>query len=1182
MTTFQIHFLGASQIKEAGQAMPGIRSQKAIALLGYLAIEARPVARASLAALFWGGDPAEKARRELRRVLHNLTSLIPGCLYADRRTVEYSVTPDVWVDVHKFANLADAGDIEQLIQAGNLYQGELMEGLYLDDCPEFETWLLGERERFRQMMVRVLDALVAHYQTAGDFAEALVYALRLLVLNRWHEEAHRQVMLLLARTGQFSAALRQYHVCSRVLFDELGVEPAPETTLLFERLQTAVSTARHNLPPPATAFVGREQDLVDISHRLLQPDCRLMTIAGLGGMGKTRLALEVTRQLSTPDNIRFLNGVWLVPLLRIADQELDSQAMADQIALAISTALGLNFVGARTPADQLIGYLQDKELLLLLDNYEHLLPHTAVVSRILQETTAVKLLITSRERLNLRQEQIVHVDGLAVPSNIAPMPSMSELQQVDSVQLFTSVARRVQPSFSFAEEGEQVVEICRRLFGMPLALELTAVWVRTLSCKEVLAEIKQGIDNLSGQQRNLPQRHGSMQAVFNSSWHKLSQKEQQVLQKCTIFRDGFVYDAAINVAGADRVNVAALVDKSLIRRTKTGRYEIHELLRQFAALKLDGTSGELANLQGVHGRYYINFLCRYEDPMMERKQANILAEIDADLPNILKAWAWAITTQAVNELNRLIWPFAIYFELRNRYKEAYQLFHTAHQEVTAWFEQEVKEPALLARLALWRIYFLMRLGHIDQALMALEALLPTIRQHGTQQDIGWALIALGEAYWICGAYHRKRVEPCFAEALTIFENGSPIWLVGYAQARLAQGLKWKLGQPNAQIQHLLRSAHDIAVELENDWLNFYVEIISSQLWREPEQANLRLRHLDAALAAAKRIGFKWGAGSVLISKSRVAMTQANRLLSRQTDNMDQYVTDLLHLGDALPKEIDGAVRETAVAISHAIQHYENARNIFEMIDDRLHADHAYIKLGKFCRHVGLNQRAIRYYERAIVTIEKNYEASSHAQCLVGLAEIYLADEAFDTALRYFSQARAVFDAIGGREWDIAWINNGMGDVAYAQGAYEQAQLYFEKCLPIFIGLSDDEGTAVVGQNLADTLHKLGNNDQATQLYERSLPLCHKLHDEVGLGVYFFGMVKTRRDQQTATWAATLLGVAATLLHANTGEPLPPTVIREFDAFVAAIRASMDDDDFDAAWANGQSLLMETAVALAQS
>ena len=241
LTALDIRLLGALRVERDGQPVPHFRSLKTLALLGYLIVSERPVAREHLAGLFWGDSPTPEALGHLRRALHNLAKLLPGCLTADRQTVAFVAGPECQADLRLFHTLERHGDSAALAQAAALYRGPFLEGLYLDDCSEFETWLLAERERWRLAVARVLDRLITHHAQRGDYEAALHFASRLVELDPWREEAQQQQMLLLARTGQFSAALRQYDACRRILAEELGVAPSPETVALYERLRIAAA-----------------------------------------------------------------------------------------------------------------------------------------------------------------------------------------------------------------------------------------------------------------------------------------------------------------------------------------------------------------------------------------------------------------------------------------------------------------------------------------------------------------------------------------------------------------------------------------------------------------------------------------------------------------------------------------------------------------------------------------------------------------------------------------------------------------------------------------------------------------------------------------------------------------------------------------------------------------------------
>jgi len=359
--TLRLRFLGSVQIERNGKPVRGFRSRKALALLGYLAAQEQPVSREHLADLFWEDQPGNRARANLSWVMNRLAPALPGCLQADRHTVQFCRTDACWVDIDVFKTLETRGDAVALADAVELYRGEFLEGLYLQGCAEFEIWLVGERERWRERVTRALEKLVTHHNQRGEREQGLRLARRLLALEPWREETHRQVMQLLAHSGQRSAALTQYETCRRVLVEELRVEPMPETIALYERIR-ATATPRHNLPSQPTPFVGQKDTLAEMVARLNNPDCRLLTVTGPGGIGKTRLALQAAAAVVET----FLEGVYFVPLVGVSSAALIVPAMAD--------ALGFSFSGAQDPRLQLLNYLRRKEMLLILDSFEHLLP----------------------------------------------------------------------------------------------------------------------------------------------------------------------------------------------------------------------------------------------------------------------------------------------------------------------------------------------------------------------------------------------------------------------------------------------------------------------------------------------------------------------------------------------------------------------------------------------------------------------------------------------------------------------------------------------------------------------------------------------------------------------------------------------------------------------------------------
>ena len=325
-----------------------------------------------------------------------------------------------------------------------------------------------------------------------------------------------------------------------------------------------------NLPSPTTSFVGRTEELSNISALLAAPDCRLLTLLGPGGIGKTRLALQAAE-----DQVPcFSHGVYFVSLAPVASVEL--------LPLAVAGALQLSFYSRKDLRTQLIHALCEKRMLLLMDGFEHLLTGSDLLTDVLQAAPGVKFLVTSRERLNVQEEWLLMLTGLRVPNGGDPEP----LEDYSAVQLFGQRARQMQPSFQLSDNAEAVTTICQRVEGMPLGLELAACWLRAMSCRQIAAHMG-SLDFLTSPLRNVPERHHSLRAVFEQSWRLLSEDERAVLTRLSVFRGGFDLPAAEQVAGATPLLLASLVDRALIRLNHSERYDIHELLRQFAAEKLE-------------------------------------------------------------------------------------------------------------------------------------------------------------------------------------------------------------------------------------------------------------------------------------------------------------------------------------------------------------------------------------------------------------------------------------------------------------------------------------------------------------------------------------------------------------------------------------------------------------------
>ena len=448
-----------------------------------------------------------------------------------------------------------------------------------------------------------------------------------------------------------------------------------------------------HLPPQSTPFIGRDEELAEIAALLSDPACRLLSLVGPGGIGKTRLAIQAAAQLSK----NFADGVYFVAL-----QPLSSP---DYLTPTLAEAVSFSFSGQQDPRQQLLSYLSAKCMLLVMDNFEHLVEAAELLPDILQTAPGIKILVTSRVVLDLQEEWIRTVQGLRYPKKETSQP----IEAYSAIQLFAERARRVRANFSIEQERECIAQICRLVQGMPLALELAATWLKTLACAEIAEEIQHNLDFLATTLRNVPERHRNMRAVFEQSWRLLGPAEKEAFERLAIFQGRFHRQAAQAVAGADLQTLGALVDQSLLRVAPDGRYEIHELLKQFAAEHLGENSQEEEQAHNRHCSYYAEYLSRQEARLAGPEQLAAAAEIDTEIDNIRSAWRWAVEKGKADAAERSLGCLLIYNQMRTRALEGAEMFNQAVQRF------EGVGGRLLGDLCVHAAYFEATRGNYEKA-----------------------------------------------------------------------------------------------------------------------------------------------------------------------------------------------------------------------------------------------------------------------------------------------------------------------------------------------------------------------------------------------------------------------------------------------------------------------------------
>jgi predicted ATPase/transcriptional regulator with XRE-family HTH domain len=606
-----------------------------------------------------------------------------------------------------------------------------------------------------------------------------------------HRRPSRQVAELLAE--QLCIPENQRELFLKVARGLKPVDQMPPLPIQLESLlQTTAGEAIRILPIPPTPLVGRKSELAEIKRLLILPECRLLTIAGLGGVGKTRLALQVAHDLYTASPSLFPDGLCFVSLASVMAVE--------NIPKAIAGAIRFDLSGPLSPVDQLLSYLHKRTMFLLMDNFEHLLEGTEIITRILERAPGVKLLVTSRERLNLRSEWVFDLQGLPVP----PFDTDQGLEEYSAVKLFIDRASQIQNDFSLQRQDRHVVaNICRMLDGLPLGIELAAAWVRTLPIIEIAAEIPQDLDFLTTSARDIPKRHHSLRVVFDRSWDLLTSAEQHSLRRLSVFQGGFTREAAQNVAETDLPVLNNLIDKSLLHRSEPARYDLHELIRGYTVARLAEDSDLEASTQERHSQFFLSLVRETELDLQSNRQNEALTRLSPEIANIRAAWTWAISHGQIQLLHQAALSLWYFFDLRNYYREAEAVFGQAADVVQAKLKDQKAEltnvdrekyACALGQFLMHQGYFAMRLGRVEQADLLCQASISSLRSVDDPITFAHALAYYAVLNWTTGK--QEMAWNLLQESLPLSKTHGSAW-----QIALFTGILGNVAYERGEYEH---------------------------------------------------------------------------------------------------------------------------------------------------------------------------------------------------------------------------------------------------------------------------------------------------------------------------------------------------------------------------------------------
>ncbi len=1055
MPTLDVRLLGQFHVTYGGEPVETLSSPRLQSLLAYLLLHrGTPLSRQQVAFLFWPDSTEAQARTNLRKALYDLRQALPDAdafVHSEGQTIGWvadaphrlDVTPfEAALDrVEEIAGSEDRDDsVQALAQAVDLYAGDLLPSCYDD-------WVLPERERLRTRYLRGLERLTELLEEAGDHTGAIEQTQRLLRDEPLHEPGHRRLMRLLATSGQRALALAQYEQCARLLDEELGVEPEAETKRLYEQIRDGELAAReeqtetqqetrphlHNLPAPLTPLIGRRAELAELESLLEDPACRLVTLSGPGGSGKTRLALEAaTQQVG-----RYRHGVYLVGLA--------GTSSVDAIVPTVAEAIGFPLYGGKDPLEQMLEFVRQREMLLVLDNFEHLLTGSRIVVRILETAPGVQILATSRSELGLSGEQVYPVEGLDVPG---PDEELEEVARYSAVRLFVASARRLRPDFELTGgNAAGVTEACRLVEGMPLGLMLAAAWVELLAPDRIAAEIKRDLDLLEADWPDVPARQHSMRAVFDHSWELLSAQERTVLAALSVFRGGFGQDAAGAVADADLRDLRLLVRKSLVQRVEGDRYHVHELLRQYAAERLEGMRGSEA-AHSRHTRYYAAALGRWGDELEGSCQLDALAEMDLEIGNARAAWDWAVERELGDQLQQAMDGLCRYYEWRGRHQEGAAVCEALLEGAVA--RASCDGVRLRARALAWQSAFSGAMGRPKTAVRELEDAVALLAGgecdgHDVRGERAFVLRQMGH----------------FAREMLDHSRARELYEESLALCR-ATGDQWRMA--------------DVLTELS--WL-------ASQMgaWAQAE------RYAQRGLAIRRSLGDRVGMSVSLRTLSHLALyqgrlgqaeqcAQASVDTSREMGDHRGVSYGLGYLGYA--QIAQGKFDEARKALEESVA---IARDRV-VVRPRLFLE-LYLAVAKV--HLGMYGEAQETFLDACAASGEGVPWGARQFADHGLAMIAIRDGAYSEADRLLSGMIRDARAGGGREWmalglgTLALVRPHTKAIEARQDVAEalRVSLETEFPLPRLYALTAAAATALVA----------GDRERAVELH--ALALCHR-------------------------------------------------------------------------------------------
>lgn len=726
MKRLKVNLFSGFSASVDGNPLTQFGTAKVQALFTYMLVESgHSHKREFLADLLWGEQEQEKALHSLRQAVSALRKVLNGdCdgkdwIVAEGDEIALSVPENLELDTAIFENACEMGlpdsvhrlRPEYLIQACELFRGPFLQQFSLREAQAFEEWAALKRELYNQQFVEMGELLCDYYEQRGNFHAARLLAKQMMAYFPWDEIVHLRLIKYLGLEGQYSAAEHQYQFCKRYLEKELAVQPSEEMEKLITSIrnrsienkfkQYGLSRTAHfgSLP-----IFGREREITRVADLLSDFSTRLVTLHGPGGIGKTRLALELAHRMRGV----FRDGVFFISLNSISDQSQIAGMLAQTFNLVISSRQDL--------ASQVQDFLSQKEVLLFLDNSETVAGFAGWLDEWLQIIPKLVICHSSRERLNLQYENVIQLGGLAYPDD----PSESQPGAFPAVDFFLDVLARAGIIRELpASEMTAVLDICRKVEGLPLAIEMAASQGWKMPLDEVNRALDNRIEVIETSYRNVPERHRTLIAVIDYSWSRLPVDQQQIVAALGVFSADFDYRAAWAICGADRRVLDELVMKSLVRINLAGRYELHAVIHRYAEFRLREDENLFAEIQPKYLTYFRNALFDLSITNLSANLFQKLLPIQEDLSNYLDVWRQSLAVADEDVLLKMASVLYLFYSSLSRFRECVHIFNEAREKISV-----ARLPKLDIRLAA----YCGAAGHIIDSRADLKKLLMDTRQ----------------------------------------------------------------------------------------------------------------------------------------------------------------------------------------------------------------------------------------------------------------------------------------------------------------------------------------------------------------------------------------------------------------------------------------------------------------------